>query len=161
MRKTEAFTLIELLVVIAIIGLLASIVIVNVNSARDKAKIAKSKGDFNAFRQALTLYAGDYGTFPCFNEGSVSDCLIPALAPYASNLPTTDPWGTVYAWHSPGCCIDECTMIISAGPNKGMCNGLGGGVGCEHVPSQTGECTRPATGDDDVGLYFGRVRSNQ
>ncbi len=41
-KNKKAFTLIELLVVIAIIGLLATIIGVNVNSARNKANTAKS-----------------------------------------------------------------------------------------------------------------------
>ncbi len=42
MRRQKAFTLIEILLVIAIIGILASIIVINVNSARDKAKVAKA-----------------------------------------------------------------------------------------------------------------------
>jgi prepilin-type N-terminal cleavage/methylation domain-containing protein len=63
----RAFTLIELLVVISILGLLASIVIVNVNSARDKAKIAKSKQFAQSVYNAIGVDAVGYWTF---DEGS-------------------------------------------------------------------------------------------
>lgn len=38
--QNQAFTLVELLVVIAIIGILSSVAVVNLNSARDKARVA-------------------------------------------------------------------------------------------------------------------------
>jgi len=39
-KQSFGFTLVELLVVIAIIGILSSVAVVNLNSARDKAKQA-------------------------------------------------------------------------------------------------------------------------
>ncbi|MEK7641893.1 MAG: type II secretion system protein [Patescibacteria group bacterium] len=54
MKKfTRGFTLIELLVVIAIIGILSSVVLVSLNSARAKGKDARIVSDVQQVRTAL------------------------------------------------------------------------------------------------------------
>jgi prepilin-type N-terminal cleavage/methylation domain-containing protein len=63
-KNTEAFTLIELLVVIAIIGLLASIVLIALNSARLKARDAKRVADLRQITTGLELYVSDNGAYP-------------------------------------------------------------------------------------------------
>ena len=62
--NNQGFTLIELLVVIAIIGLLSSIVLASLNTARAKARDAKRMEDLAQIRTALELYYSDHGYYP-------------------------------------------------------------------------------------------------
>jgi len=64
MKKNPGFTLIELLVVIAIIGILASIVLVSLNSARSKARDAKRIEEVRQLQIALELYHDSNGHYP-------------------------------------------------------------------------------------------------
>ena len=65
-KCNRGFTLIELLVVIAIIGILASVVLASLNSARDKGADAAIKSTINNVRAQAAIYFennGDYNNF--------------------------------------------------------------------------------------------------
>ena len=99
-RHNQGFTLIELLVVIAIIGVLSSVVLASLNSARAKSRDAKRLSDLRQIQNALELHFTDKGYYPntggsgsyrseCY--GSAPEDVIPGLVPtYISSLPA-DP----------------------------------------------------------------------
>ncbi|MBL1434018.1 type II secretion system protein [Candidatus Wolfebacteria bacterium] len=60
----RGFTLIELLVVIAIIGMLSSVVLASLNTARESARDAKRKQDLKQIQVAMELYYNDNNVFP-------------------------------------------------------------------------------------------------
>ena len=73
MRKAKGFTLIELLVVIAIIGLLSTLAVVALNSARQKARDAKRVADIKQVQTALELYFNDAEGYPVQTIGALGD----------------------------------------------------------------------------------------
>ncbi len=60
----RGFTLIELLVVIAIIGILSSVVLASLNSARQKGRDARRIADIKQLQLALELYYDANGKYP-------------------------------------------------------------------------------------------------
>ncbi len=63
-KNSGGFTLIELLVVIAIIGILSSVVLASLNSARTKARDARRVADIKQLQIALELYYDAQNKYP-------------------------------------------------------------------------------------------------
>lgn len=116
----RGFTLIELLVVIAIIGILASVVLASLNSARIKSRNAAYLSQVKEYQKALEIYYSDNGTYPntgstwacigtghpsarCFGSSayaestSFSTAFRTAIAPYISADATAGPTNVPYA----------------------------------------------------------------
>ena len=108
--KSAGFTLIEVMVVIVIIGLLASIIVPNVISRTDDAKMAKVKQDILSLENALEMYRLDNGFYPSTDQGLQALVSEPQGDPkpnawrqggYVKQL-RNDPWNNPYQYLSPG-----------------------------------------------------------
>ena len=96
-KREEGFTLVEMMVVIVIIGLLATIVIINVMPAADRAAMTKARADISTLEQGIEMYRLDNMRYPTNEEG------LQALVSgnYVRRLPE-DPWGNPYRYAAPG-----------------------------------------------------------
>ena len=87
----SGFTLIELLVVIAIIGMLSSVVMASLNTARQKGRDARRLTDLRAIQTALELYANDYNNYPAQGPATRVSDMNPSLAPTYIPVIPSDP----------------------------------------------------------------------
>jgi general secretion pathway protein G len=100
----EGFTLVELMVVIVIIGLLTTIVAINVLPSLGKANAQVAKTDIATLDQAVEHYRIDNITYPSATEGLqvlVSPPTATTTGGYIKKLPT-DPWKRPYIYAFPG-----------------------------------------------------------
>ncbi|MCK9345257.1 MAG: type II secretion system GspH family protein [Candidatus Pacebacteria bacterium] len=72
--KSKGFTLIELLVVIAIIGILASVVMGSLNTARNNAADAAIKSNLTGVRSAASIWYDDNGFVYASTDFTLGTC---------------------------------------------------------------------------------------
>lgn len=109
-RSQLGFTLIEVMVVIAIIGIMATLIVPQIMSKPDEARVIAAKQDINSIVQALKLYRLDIGRYPTTEQGLSALVAKPTTEPipqnwkpngYVDRLPK-DPWGFAYQYSNPG-----------------------------------------------------------
>ncbi len=109
-RAEAGFTLVEVMVVVVIIGLLATVVMINVLPSQDRAMREKARADVAVLEQALETYRLENLSFPTSAQGLSALTAPPQglVRPdryreggYVRRLPK-DPWGNDYQYAYPG-----------------------------------------------------------
>ena len=107
--KKNGFSLIEILVVLLIIGLLTTLVAVNVLPSQDRARVEKAKADIAIMGNALEMYRLERFNYPN-NEMGLRALLRSDEENFQNSLNTRgyikslpkDPWGNEYQYVIPG-----------------------------------------------------------
>jgi len=107
-RESRGFTLIELLVVIAIIGILSSVVLASLGTARVKARDARRLSDMKQMQLALELWNDA-------NSGEYPDTLTPLTTPteFLPSVPL-EPDGDAYIYQNFTSSYSACAVATGA-----------------------------------------------
>ena len=144
----RGFTLIELLVVIAIIGILSSVVLASLNSARQKSRDSRRVADVKQIQNALELFYDASSTYPA---------ALSSLAPtYISVIPTDPQTAAAYAYGSLTSASAACTPTSSVkcpsyvlmatledSNNPALSNDIDTDAGSVSCDAATEYCVRP------------------
>ncbi len=131
-RTTRGFTLVEVLLVVAIIGVIATVVVVNVGGVFDKSNISNTENLISVLEQKMQLYKVAVNHYPSEEEGGLNALLVKptfddeSLAnkwagPYVKKKQLKDPWGNEFNYElqdqEDGDTTRQVIHIWSNGPN--------------------------------------------
>ena len=124
-RSNEAgFSLVELMVVVFIMGLLATLIVVNVAPVGDQSRISKAEGDISTIEQALEQFNFDMFSYPDPSNGLAALKTAPAGVDASRYRPggyvkrlREDPWGNPYQYAFPAQRSGGQYDVFSAGPD--------------------------------------------
>jgi len=159
-KNKKGFTLIELLVVIAIIGILASVVLASLNTARKKSRDARRIADVKQIQLALELYFDA-------NSAKYPDALSSLTPTYIGTEPKDPSTGASYAYDNldtsgNACAVatGSCTLYhlganLEESTNPALSSDIDActviGTGCTRALPGTTLSGRDDTGNDCVG----------
>jgi len=93
----RGLTLIEIMVVIALLGVLGTVIVVNLAGTLEEGKAKATETQMRSIDSALMTYAiMNGGKYPTTSEG-----LEKAKAKFKNSKVPNDPWGTAYVYRSP------------------------------------------------------------
>jgi len=111
-KRVDGFTLIEIMAVVLIIGLLSTIVGVQIFAQVDKGRVTATVAQISNLEAVLELYRMDMANFPTSEEGLQALVTGPADGSSTRNFPPAgyiskgrvpvDPWGNPYQYERPG-----------------------------------------------------------
>ncbi|MEM6626002.1 MAG: type II secretion system major pseudopilin GspG [Pseudomonadota bacterium] len=109
-RGEDGFTLVELMVVVFIMGLLATVVLVNVVGNADEARVRKAQADVATLENSLDRYRLQMLAYPSIEQGLEALTAAPDGLSQPERYPAEgfikrlplDPWGNPYQYVYPG-----------------------------------------------------------